>query len=140
MIVGRRAAINRCPPFFRREPTLLLAANVPARQGVSFQKPDDGTFVADWGKIGATPASCTPLQSNGAMDCNTESANDYIWLKNELPLKVVSGSQVLYGPVVISTCSYDGGDCTADCATGCLRRSADRMPTRRVAARLSHGA
>jgi cysteine-rich repeat protein len=103
-------AINRCPPFLRREPSLLLAAMVPARQGVSFQKPDDGTWVADWGKIGATPAACTPLPGNGAMDCNTESANDYIWLRNDVPLKVVSGSQVLYGPVTVSTCSYDGGE------------------------------
>jgi cysteine-rich repeat protein len=102
-------AINRCPPFMRREISLLMAAKVPARQGVSFQKPSDGSDVADWGKHGSMPLACTPIPSIGGMDCNTEFANDYVYVKNVLPKKVVSGSEVLYGPVAISTCSYDGG-------------------------------
>jgi hypothetical protein len=55
-------AINRCPPFLRRENQLLLAAKHPSRQGVSFQVPDDGTDSPDWGKAGVMPQACTPLQ------------------------------------------------------------------------------
>ena len=103
-------AINRCPPIMRREPSLLLAANVPARQGISFSKPDDGTNIADWGKHGVMPQACTPLPGNGAMECNTESANDYVFLRNYIPPLYVSGSPLIYGPVFLSTCSYDGGE------------------------------
>ena len=102
-------AINRCPPFLRREPSLLTAANVPSRQGVSFQKPDDGTWVADWGRHGKMPTACTPFPEVGGMDCNRRTGNDYIWLRNKPEKKIVSGSNVLYGPAVLSTCSYDGG-------------------------------
>eukprot|EP01048_Picozoa_sp_COSAG05_P023407 COSAG05_NODE_5058_length_1276_cov_1.232795_1_plen_386_part_10 len=100
-------AINRCPPYLRRENSLLLAATEPKRQGVSFQIPDDGTDSPDWGKEGVMPQACVPMQGIGAMDC---TRNDYIYLQNLLPLKIVSGSQVLYGPATISTCSHYAGE------------------------------
>ena len=98
-------AINRCPPWLRGNYNYGLdAADSPLRQGVALAPADDGTQLADWGAM--APTACDPRQAVGGFDCHSQ---DYVYLQNTLPDRIVSGSRVLYGPVGISTCSYLGG-------------------------------
>ena len=50
--------------------------------------------------------ACTSVDEIGGEDC---SSVDFLYLENRLPRKVVSGSDVLYGPVGVSSMTIPGG-------------------------------
>jgi hypothetical protein len=110
---GHLNAINRCPPWLRNDGTFLSATEVPTRQGVVHSAPaysdtDDNLNVQapDWGGRDAKVA-CTAIDDIGGLDCH---GVDYIYLMNFVQRKAVSGSEVLYGPVGMSTCSVPNGE------------------------------
>ena len=146
-------AVNRCPPFLRREPELLSAAlDMPVwgekpdwngfnwgvemgrrslytreqmnRQGVVHQlanldMPDwagrHGTLACQQDTTVRLASGETykrqDLAANNALDCDK---TDFVYLRNLVPKKIVSGSQVTYGPVGISSCTVPGGKPTVN--------------------------
>lgn len=105
-------AINRCPPWLRREPDLLSATTSTSRQGVIQSTTpttiDDLGARPDWAGKHAE-IGCTPIPGTNALDCPDI---DYVYLLNHVQPRRVSGSDVLYGPVGVSSCSVEGGEPT----------------------------
>ena len=60
-------AVNRCPQWMRREPSLLSATREPLRQGTTIAVPSDGSRTADWGAT--QPAGCRDAKAVGGYDC-----------------------------------------------------------------------
>jgi len=99
-------AINRCPPWLRNEPELLAATRDYSRQGVVHTVAAYDGQSPDWGGRDAK-ASCTDVDDIGGMDCH---GVDYIYMMNFVERRAVSGSEILYGPVGISTCTVPNGE------------------------------
>ena len=88
------------------------------RQGVITAKPN--AALVDWaGNDGSAACTGTPtvelasgehipqdLTANRMLDCEH---TDFVYLKNMVQKRVVSGAEVMYGPVGISSCSMTGG-------------------------------
>ena len=99
-------AIDRCPPWLYLDPSLLTATEHPQRQGVVHTVPAYDGQSPDWAGRDAKK-SCTEINDIGGLDCH---GVDYIYMMNFVERRNVSGSELLYGPVGIWTCSVPNGE------------------------------
>ena len=92
-------AINRCPFWLRTDQKLLDVISNPHKQGVVTARAD--VDQPDWAGVDGTPA-CEAMPGTKGQAC---TGTDFVYLHNEVEKRVVSGSEVLYGPVGVESCS-----------------------------------